>query len=98
MVEMKANDHAVALWDDILYENDLGRGRSLLLTRQQKELIIQIATSSCDAREKEPWQGIADGDFKEVVPEMSITTFENIMYEAGYTHRAPGWKPSLTDT
>ncbi|KAF2627728.1 hypothetical protein BU25DRAFT_310346, partial [Macroventuria anomochaeta] len=95
-VEMKANNHAVALWDDILYENDLGRGRSLLLTRQQKELIIQIATSSRDAREKEPWQAIADGNFKDVVPEMSITTFENVMYEAGYARRAPGWKPSLT--
>ncbi len=39
-VEMKANNYAVALWDNILYKNDLGRGRSLLLTHQQKELII----------------------------------------------------------
>ena len=95
-VEMKANNQTVALWDDILYENDLGRGRSPLLTRQQKELIIHVATSSRDAREKEPWQAIPDGDFKEVVLEMSITTFENVMYEAGHARRAPGWKPSLT--
>ncbi|KAH6611673.1 hypothetical protein C7974DRAFT_446141 [Boeremia exigua] len=88
-VEAKANDHTVALWDEILYKNDLGRGRSSLLTRQEKEKIVQLATSSREAREKKSWQPIADGDFEDVVPEMSITTFENVMYEIEYARRAP---------
>lgn len=95
-VEAKANNHTVALWDEILYENDLGRGRSRLLTQKQKELIIQITTATRDTREQESWQAIANGNFKDVVPEISVTTFENVMYEAGYARRRPGWKPSLT--
>jgi hypothetical protein len=31
------------------------------------------------------------------VPEISILTFENVIYEAGYARRQPGWKPHLTD-
>ncbi|KAF2025114.1 hypothetical protein EK21DRAFT_93516 [Setomelanomma holmii] len=27
---------------------------------------------------------------------MSVTTFENVMYEAGYARRRPGWKPHLS--
>lgn len=27
---------------------------------------------------------------------MSVTTFENVMYEAEYARRRPGWKPPLT--
>ena len=95
-VEQKANNRTVALWDEILYQNDLGRGRSKLLSKRQKEQIIEIVTSLCNNREKEAWQAIADGDFSEIVPEMSISTLENVMYEAGYARRRLGWKPSLT--
>jgi transposase len=94
--EEKAALKTVALWDEILYENDLGRGRSKLLTQDQKNRIINLVTSSRTNREKESWQAIADGDFDEIVPRMSITTFENVMYEAGYARRRPGWKPHLT--
>lgn len=96
-VEAKANNKTCAIWDEILYENDLGRGRSRLLTQKQKEDIIRIATASRSAREKESWQAITHGDFESVVPKMSITTFENVMYEAGFARRRPGWKPHLTD-
>jgi hypothetical protein len=27
---------------------------------------------------------------------MSITTFENVMHEAGCARKSPGWKPALT--
>ena len=95
-VEAKVYNNTVALWDEIVYENKLGRGRSRLLTRKEKDEIISIATSSRSAREKESWQAIAHGDFDSIDPEISITTFENVMYEAGYARRRPGWKPHLT--
>ena len=95
-VEKKAKELDTFLWDTILYENDLGRGRSTLLTQDQKDSIIQLVTSSRSNREKESWQAIKNGDFKHIVPEMSVTTFENVMYEAGYARRRPGWKPTLT--
>jgi hypothetical protein len=95
-IQEKAGNRTVALWDEILYENDQGRGRKPLLTRQQKEQIISIVTASRETREKESWLAIADGDFEDVVPEISVTTFENVMYEAGFARRRPGWKPSLS--
>jgi hypothetical protein len=67
-----------------------------LLTQEQKDAIIALVTSSRDNREKEAWQAICDGNFDEIVPKMSITTFENVMCEAGYARRRPGWKPALT--
>jgi hypothetical protein len=95
-IEQKAADLSVALWDDILYENSLGRGRPALLTQEQKDQIIAIVTSTQENREKESWQAIAHGDFSYIVSSISITTFENVMYEAGYARRRPGWKPKLT--
>ena len=92
----KAEELSVQLWDEVLYENNLGRGRSKLLTQEQKDAIIALVTSSRNNREKESWQAIHDGDFNEIVPSMSVTTFENVMYEAGYARRRPGWKPALT--
>ncbi|KAF2622863.1 hypothetical protein BU25DRAFT_494728 [Macroventuria anomochaeta] len=94
--EKKAAEKTVALWDEILYKNDLGRGRSKLLTKDQKERIVSLVISTHDNREKESWQAIADGDFDEIVPRMSVTTFENIMYEYGYACHCPSWKPHLT--
>jgi transposase len=95
-VEKRAEEGGFDLWDSILYENDLGRGRSALLSQEQKDSIIKIVTSSRNNREKESWQAISDGDFSGIVPKMSISTFENVLYEAGYSRKRPGWKPSLT--
>jgi hypothetical protein len=67
-----------------------------MLTQEQKDSIISIATSSCTNREKQSHQAITNGDFSAIVPEISISTFENIMYEAGYSRRRPRWKPTLT--
>jgi hypothetical protein len=55
-------------------------------------------TLSRNNREKESWQTIQDNDFKDIAPDLSISLFENIMYEAGYSRRKPGWKPPLTKT
>jgi hypothetical protein len=82
--------------DASLYEDAPGRGRPELLTPRQKRAIVKLVTSDRAHREKEPWQAIADGDFSDIIPVMSITTFENVMYEAGYARRKPGWKPPLT--
>jgi hypothetical protein len=59
-------------------------------------LIIAITTQNRSHREKESWQAIDDGDYSGVLPNLSISTLENIMYEAGYSRRKPGWKPPLT--
>jgi hypothetical protein len=95
-VETKAEDRTLAIWDDSLYDTSPGRGRDRLLTQHQKAQIIAIVTSSQETREKESWQAIADGDFESIVPKISCTTFENVMYEAGYARRRPGWRPHLT--
>jgi hypothetical protein len=95
-IEQKAADLSVALWDEILYESNLGRGRPALLTQEQKDQTITIVTSTRENRKNESWQAIAHGDFSYILPSMSITTFENVMYEAGYARRRPGWKPKLT--
>lgn len=95
-VESKAEELGTKLWDQALYSTDPGRGRTTLLSQDQKNRIIALVTSTRNNREKEAWQAIADGDFQEIVPKMSVTTFENVMYEAGYARRRPGWKPTLT--
>lgn len=95
-VEKKADDSTVALWDDSIYETQPGRGRNALLNQDQKNRIITLVTSSRENSEKESWQAIADGDFNEIIPLMSITTLENVVYEAGYARRRPGWRPHLT--
>ena len=51
---------------------------------------VALVTSSRNNREKESWQAIADGDFNEIVPRISVTTFKNIIYEYGYACRRPG--------
>ncbi|KAF1940936.1 hypothetical protein EJ02DRAFT_493550 [Clathrospora elynae] len=89
-VERRAKEGGFNLWEDILYQNDLGQGRSALLTQGQKDEIIKIVTSSQANRKKESWQAIKDEDFKEVANELGVSTFENIMYEAGYSRKKPG--------
>jgi hypothetical protein len=68
----------------------------VLFTQEQKDAIIAITISSRNNREKESWQAIKDGDFRDVIPETSVSTFENVMYKAGYSRRKSGWKPPLT--
>ncbi|KAJ4318743.1 hypothetical protein N0V94_004257 [Neodidymelliopsis sp. IMI 364377] len=60
-VEQKAEDLSLQLWDNILSENNLGRGRSALLTQEQKDAIITLVTSTRNNREQESWQAIAHG-------------------------------------
>ena len=82
------------LWDAHLYETDLGRGApSAGFSEAQKKAIIAVATRDFGAREKQSWKAIADGDFDhlDLPKKLSITSFENIMYEAGYARRKPGW-------
>jgi hypothetical protein len=95
-VTEKAESLSVDLWDEILYQNDLGRGRCKLLTQEQKYQIVTLVTSSRDNREQEPYQAITHDVFNHIVTQMSIRTFENVMYEARYARRRPGWKPKLT--
>ncbi|KAF2825721.1 hypothetical protein CC86DRAFT_382726 [Ophiobolus disseminans] len=89
-VEQRAKDSGLNLWDSVLYENDLGRRRTALLTQEAKVAIINIATGSRANREKESWQAIQQKDFEAVTKNLSISSFENIMYEAGYSRRKPG--------
>jgi hypothetical protein len=95
-VKEKAKDTDLPISDPIFYENELGRGRKELLSSEQKNQIINLTASSRNHREKEAWQAIADGDYDEIIPKMSISTFENVMYEAGFARRKPGWKPKLS--
>lgn len=94
--EKKVMESGLDLWDPILYKNDLGRGRSALLTQEQKDAIIAITTQDRHHREQESWQAIKHNNFSSIVPDISVSTFENIMYEAGYSRRKPGSKPPLT--
>ncbi|KAF1964536.1 hypothetical protein BU23DRAFT_521022, partial [Bimuria novae-zelandiae CBS 107.79] len=45
------------------------------------------------------WQAVADGDFDHLQLPMplSVRSFENLTYEAGYGRKAPGRKPMLED-
>jgi hypothetical protein len=95
-VKEKADKAGLEFSDPHLYETEVGRGRKEVLSPQQKKEIIKIVTSCCNNREKESWQAIKDNDFKDIVSEISISLFESVMYEAGYSRRKPGWKPPLT--
>ncbi|KAF1969062.1 hypothetical protein BU23DRAFT_557913 [Bimuria novae-zelandiae CBS 107.79] len=88
------------LWDPQLYATEPGRGPpEQPLSQEQKDAIIAVATQGRDTREKQSSQAISDGDFDHLnLPiKLSVTRFENIMYEAGYARRAPGFKPTLDD-
>ncbi|KAF1936761.1 hypothetical protein EJ02DRAFT_427223 [Clathrospora elynae] len=66
--EEKAIASGLDLWNSILYENDLGQGRSALLTGEHKDAIVKLVMSTRNNREKESWQAIKDGDFKDIIP------------------------------
>jgi hypothetical protein len=67
------------------------------LTQDQKDRIIALVTSTREYREKQPWQAIDNSNFKEIVPQISTETFQNVMYKAGYSRHRPGWRPPLTE-
>lgn len=83
-------------WDELVYLDEKGCGRPTLLTQDQKDRIIALVTSTRKYREKQPWQAIDNSNFKEIVPQISTETFQNVMYEAGYGRHAPGWRPPLS--
>jgi len=95
-IQRKAIDSGFAITDPLLYENELGRGRPEILSEEQKQRIISITTSDREHREKESWQAIKNSDFDNFIPRISISTFENVMYGAGYSRKRPGWKPPLS--
>ncbi|KAF1973223.1 hypothetical protein BU23DRAFT_386562, partial [Bimuria novae-zelandiae CBS 107.79] len=98
--QARSEESKLPLWDPHLYETDVGRSRpEIELSPEQKAAIIAVATQDKEAREKQSWQAIADGDFDHLrLPiKLSVTTFENLMYQSGYGRRAPGRKPTLND-
>jgi hypothetical protein len=88
-IEKRVEEAGLDIWDESLYKNESGRRQKELLSEEQKECIIEITTSSRANREKESWQAIADGDFKDVIPKISTTTFENVIYNASYSRQKP---------
>jgi transposase len=97
-IKERAEAGGFDLWDPILYTNDFGRGRPEVLSCEQKDEIIRITTQDRNHREQESWQAIKHRDFEAIAPNLSVSTFENVMYEAGYKRRKPGWKPPLSST
>ncbi|KAK7177870.1 hypothetical protein PSPO01_16083 [Paraphaeosphaeria sporulosa] len=95
-IQDRADQGGIPITSPSLYETLPGRGRPELLDDVQKKRIIEIVTQDRTHREKEPLQAMKDGDFAELPP-MSLSTFENVMYEAGYARRKRGWKPPLTE-
>ncbi|KAH8725976.1 hypothetical protein GQ44DRAFT_706225, partial [Phaeosphaeriaceae sp. PMI808] len=89
----RAEASQLPLWDPHLYDTEPSRGRqNIALSEAQKKAVIAVATQNKETREKQSWQAIADGDFDylNLLIELSITSFENIIYKAGYGRRAPG--------
>ena len=76
--------------DALSYKDAPKRSRPELITPCQKRAIIKIVTSNRAHRKKELWQAIADSNFSNIIPIISITTFKNVMYKARYACRKPG--------
>jgi hypothetical protein len=95
-IKQRAEDSDLAISDPHLYEIEVRRGRKELCSEAQKRKVFELATSNRSYREKESWQAIQRGNFEGIVPKISISLFETIMYEAGCSRRKPGWKPKLT--
>ncbi|KAH8714045.1 hypothetical protein GQ44DRAFT_713481 [Phaeosphaeriaceae sp. PMI808] len=96
----RAEASQLPLWDPHLYDTEPGRGRqNMPLSEAQKKAVIAVATQNKETREKQSWQAIVDGDFNylNLPTELSITSFENIIYEARYRRRALGRKLTLND-
>ncbi|EDU46141.1 HTH-Tnp-Tc3-2 domain containing protein [Pyrenophora tritici-repentis] len=97
-IEDKAESGGFDLWDPVLFQDDIGRGGPEVLSQEQKDEIVRITTQDRNHREEEPWQAIKHRQLHAIAPNLSISTFENVMYRAGYKRRKPGWKPPLSST
>lgn len=96
-VKERALELSTSITDSQCFDFPSNRGKKEKLTQEQKDTIIRLNIQSQQHREKESWQAIADGDFKDAgLPKISITLHQNVMYAAGYARRRPGWKPHLT--
>ncbi|KAF2627244.1 hypothetical protein BU25DRAFT_468862 [Macroventuria anomochaeta] len=96
-VKERALELSTCITDPQCYDFPSNRGHKPKLSQEQQDLIIKITTSTQNTREKESWQAIADGDFEnQGLPKISVTLHQNVMYNAGYAQRRPGWKPHLT--
>ncbi|KAF2002013.1 hypothetical protein P154DRAFT_521183 [Amniculicola lignicola CBS 123094] len=92
----RAETSGLPLDDPQLYKDNMGRGRPELLTQAQKDEIIRITMQDCRYREQESKLAVNKGNFKGVMESISVSLFENVMYEAGYSRRKPGFRPPLT--
>jgi hypothetical protein len=73
------------------------RGPARLLGDEQRARVVAITIASQQSREKESWQATKDRDFVNAgLPNFSVSLHENIMYDAGYARRRPGWKLTLS--
>jgi transposase len=98
----RVNERAIELNTTIIdprcYEFQSTRGAPRLLDDEQRARVVELTIASQKSREKESWQAIKDGDFVNAgLPNFSVSLHENIMYNAGYARRRPGWKPPLND-
>ena len=98
-VTERAEASELDLWDSVLYENDLGRGRSEILTQAQKDEVVRITIQDRAHRQQDPRDAVRAGNFDSIGSDVriSVSTFENIIYGAGYSRQTPGMKPPLTD-
>jgi hypothetical protein len=93
----------LALWlntrivDPRCFSYPSNRGPGRLLSDEQRAQVVALTFASRETREKETWQALKDRDFENAsLPKFSVTLHQNIMYEADYDWRRPGWRPPLT--
>jgi hypothetical protein len=96
-VNARAIELNTILVDPRCFEFPSNRGPPRLLNDEQRAQVVAIIIASQQSREKESWQAIKDRDFVKCgLPNFSISLHQNIMYDAGYARRRPGWKPPLS--
>ncbi len=61
-----------------------------MLDNAQKQEIIRITTQDRNHREQESWQAVKHNKLHAIAPNLSVSTFKNVMYKAGYKRRKPG--------
>ncbi|KAI0616958.1 hypothetical protein TUN199_11052, partial [Pyrenophora tritici-repentis] len=98
----RVNERATKLNTTIIdprcFEFPSKRGPPRLLNDEQRARVVELTIASQKSREKESWQAIKDRDFVNAgLPNFSVTLHQNIMYDAGYARRRPGWKPPLNE-
>jgi len=87
-IKERAEAGSFNLGDPILFTNEIGRGRPEVLSDDQKDAIIRITTQDRNHREQESWQAIKHRELHAIAPNLSVSTFENVMYGAGYNLQA----------